>query len=88
MCVCSAQYLYVVKAAPLWSHFAMLYLTRAALFFQVGETGRVIGIDHIKELVDWSIANVQKDHGYLLESGQVKLVSEYTKNNGFNVKSL
>ena len=66
----------------------MVYLTRAALFFQVGETGRVIGIDHIKELVDWSIANVQKDHGYLLESGQVKLVSEYTKRNGFNVKSL
>ncbi|XP_022083177.1 protein-L-isoaspartate(D-aspartate) O-methyltransferase-like isoform X2 [Acanthaster planci] len=50
------------------------YLT-ACMGIMVGETGHVVGIDHIKELVDWSISNVQKDHGYLLESGRVKLVT-------------
>ena len=40
----------------------------------VGPTGKVVGIDHIKELVDWSESNVKKNNADLLSSGQVKLV--------------
>lgn len=40
----------------------------------VGPTGSVVGIDHIKELVDWSASNVKKNHEDLLKSGNVKLV--------------
>jgi len=40
----------------------------------VGTSGAVLGIDHIKELVDWSVSNVNKNHGDLLSSGHVKLV--------------
>merc|ERR1712218_566041 len=40
----------------------------------VGPAGRVVGIDHIKELVDWSESNVQKNHGDLLQNGRIKLV--------------
>ncbi|XP_033630176.1 protein-L-isoaspartate(D-aspartate) O-methyltransferase-like isoform X1 [Asterias rubens] len=49
------------------------YLT-ACMGLMVGETGRVIGIDHIKELVEWSVSNVAKEHSNLLDSGRVKLV--------------
>uniref|UniRef100_A0A8C0N259 Protein-L-isoaspartate O-methyltransferase n=2 Tax=Canis lupus familiaris TaxID=9615 RepID=A0A8C0N259_CANLF len=40
----------------------------------VGSSGKVIGIDHIKELVDDSINNVRKDDPVLLSSGRVQLV--------------
>lgn len=40
----------------------------------VGPSGKVIGIDHIKELVDDSINNVRKDDPMLLSSGRVQLV--------------
>ncbi|XP_011534170.1 protein-L-isoaspartate(D-aspartate) O-methyltransferase isoform X1 [Homo sapiens] len=40
----------------------------------VGCTGKVIGIDHIKELVDDSVNNVRKDDPTLLSSGRVQLV--------------
>nr|XP_008514884.1 PREDICTED: protein-L-isoaspartate(D-aspartate) O-methyltransferase isoform X2 [Equus przewalskii] len=40
----------------------------------VGPTGKVVGIDHIKELVDDSINNVRKDDPMLLSSGRVQLV--------------
>ncbi|KAL2792813.1 protein-L-isoaspartate(D-aspartate) O-methyltransferase isoform 3 [Daubentonia madagascariensis] len=40
----------------------------------VGGSGKVIGIDHIKELVDDSINNVRKDDPTLLSSGRVQLV--------------
>ncbi|EHB10444.1 Protein-L-isoaspartate(D-aspartate) O-methyltransferase [Heterocephalus glaber] len=40
----------------------------------VGCNGKVIGIDHIKELVDDSINNVRKDDPTLLSSGRVQLV--------------
>lgn len=49
--------------------------------FQVGQSGKVIGIDHIKELVDDSINNVKKDDPMLLSSGRVRLVGEYRKLN-------
>jgi protein-L-isoaspartate(D-aspartate) O-methyltransferase len=39
------------------------------------EGGRVVGIDHIQELVDWSKRNLVKDGlGRELERGKVKLV--------------
>lgn len=47
------------------------------VFAQVGTTGRVIGIDHIKELVDESKINVKKEHEQLLSSGQLKLIGKY-----------
>ncbi|KAM3932293.1 protein-L-isoaspartate(D-aspartate) O-methyltransferase isoform 1-T1 [Leptodactylus fuscus] len=40
----------------------------------VGAKGRVVGIDHIKELVDDSINNVKKDDPLLLSSGRVTLL--------------
>ena len=36
------------------------YLT-ACMALMVGEDGKVIGVDHIKELVDWSGDNIIKD---------------------------
>ncbi|MFT7817301.1 protein-L-isoaspartate(D-aspartate) O-methyltransferase-like, partial [Arapaima gigas] len=41
---------------------------------QVGPTGRVVGIDHIPELVEDSLRNVRADDPELLSSGRVKLV--------------
>ncbi|KTG03347.1 hypothetical protein cypCar_00014518 [Cyprinus carpio] len=40
----------------------------------VGPKGKVIGIDHIKELVEDSIANVKKDDPSLISSGRIKLI--------------
>merc|ERR1712051_522478 len=39
-----------------------------------GNRASVLGIDHMKELVDWSVSNVKKNHEDLLKSGQIKLV--------------
>lgn len=46
-------------------------------FFQVGSKGKAVGIDHIKELVDESIANIKKDPNLesLLETGQMMMVT-------------
>ena len=41
---------------------------------QVGEKGKVVGIDHIDELVNWAKDNVRKDNAPLLDSGRIKLV--------------
>ncbi len=40
---------------------------------QVGPKGKVIGIDHIKELVEDAITNVKKDDPSLISSGRIKL---------------
>ncbi|XP_039603439.1 protein-L-isoaspartate(D-aspartate) O-methyltransferase isoform X2 [Polypterus senegalus] len=40
----------------------------------VGPRGKVIGIDHIKELVDDSINNVKKDDPSLISTGRLKLI--------------
>uniref|UniRef100_A0A3Q3DWS8 Protein-L-isoaspartate(D-aspartate) O-methyltransferase n=1 Tax=Hippocampus comes TaxID=109280 RepID=A0A3Q3DWS8_HIPCM len=40
---------------------------------QVGPEGKVVGIDHIKELVDDAINNVKKDDPSLITSGRVML---------------
>lgn len=36
--------------------------------------GRVIGIDHIKGIVDLSIANVNKNRPDLIQSGRIKFI--------------
>lgn len=41
---------------------------------KVGPEGKVVGIEHIKELVDMSRKNIQKDRPDLLESQRIILV--------------
>ncbi|CAH1791230.1 unnamed protein product, partial [Owenia fusiformis] len=52
------------------------YLT-ACMALMVGETGKVIGIDHIDSLVQDSIRNIKKDSkiGALLGTGRITLVT-------------
>ncbi|XP_029281638.1 protein-L-isoaspartate(D-aspartate) O-methyltransferase-like [Cottoperca gobio] len=40
----------------------------------VGAKGKVIGIDHIQELVDDSVTNVKKDDPSLITSGRIRLI--------------
>lgn len=49
------------------------YLT-VCFALMVGERGRVVGIDHIPELIKWSDDNVRRSHANLLDSGRIKLV--------------
>ncbi|XP_071491765.1 protein-L-isoaspartate(D-aspartate) O-methyltransferase-like [Diadema antillarum] len=49
------------------------YLT-ACMALMVGPTGKVVGIDHIQELVDKSRKNIEKDNPDLLRSGRIELV--------------
>ncbi|XP_065901771.1 protein-L-isoaspartate(D-aspartate) O-methyltransferase-like isoform X2 [Dysidea avara] len=50
------------------------YLT-ACMGHMVGPTGCVVGIEHIKELVDQSVKNVQKDNPDLLKEERIKLIA-------------
>ena len=52
------------------------YLT-ACMALMVGPSGLAVGIDHIKELVDTSRANINKDHPELIESNRVKLIGKW-----------
>lgn len=49
------------------------YLT-ACMSMMVGETGKVIGIEHIPELVTLATKNIQNDNPALLSSERIKLV--------------
>ncbi|XP_065291107.1 protein-L-isoaspartate(D-aspartate) O-methyltransferase isoform X20 [Dermacentor albipictus] len=49
------------------------YLT-ACMGLMVGETGLAVGIDHIPELVNESIANIERDQPELLKSKRVKML--------------
>ncbi|XP_051872885.1 l-isoaspartyl protein carboxyl methyltransferase, like isoform X2 [Pristis pectinata] len=49
------------------------YLT-ACMARMVGPSGMVVGIDHIPQLVEQSIRNVQADNSTLLEAGRLKLI--------------
>ncbi|KAK9507429.1 hypothetical protein O3M35_007283 [Rhynocoris fuscipes] len=49
------------------------YLT-ACMALMVGPEGKVIGIDHIKELVIDSIKNVKRGHANLITSGRIEFV--------------
>ncbi|KAI0783696.1 protein-L-isoaspartate O-methyltransferase [Abortiporus biennis] len=48
----------------------------AVLHHLVGPTGKVVGIDHISELVDWSVRNLTKDGlGEALKDGSIEVVT-------------
>lgn len=49
------------------------YLT-ACMAFMVGQSGRVVGIDHIPELKALAMENIQQDNPELLRDGRVELV--------------
>ena len=49
------------------------YLT-ACFAVMAGPNAKVIGIDHIQELVDWSEKNIRKNNSTLIDSGRIKLV--------------
>lgn len=49
------------------------YLT-VCMAMMVGPTGRAVGIDHIKELVDLSVNNTRNDKPELLEEGRLKFI--------------
>ena len=49
------------------------YLT-VCMSLLVGDRGKVIGIEHIKELVEYSSKNTNKSHASLLTSGQLQYV--------------
>ncbi|CAA3006366.1 -L-isoaspartate(D-aspartate) O-methyltransferase-like isoform X1 [Olea europaea subsp. europaea] len=49
------------------------YLT-ACFAHLVGPTGRVYGVEHIKELVDMSLSNLKRDCPELLETGRVTIL--------------
>lgn len=49
------------------------YLT-ACFARMIGPTGRVVGIEHIEELVKMSVKNVQADDPELISSGRIKFV--------------
>lgn len=51
------------------------YLT-ACMAFMVGETGRVVGIEHIPELVTMATKNIQNDNPQLLISERIKLIGK------------
>lgn len=40
----------------------------------MGETGKLVGIDHIKELVHSSIRNVEANHREWIQREQIKIV--------------
>ena len=43
---------------------------------QVGPSGKVVGIDHVPELVQKSIDNVSKAHKHILDDGRLQLVGK------------
>lgn len=51
-------------------------LTIAFFAQKVGEQGRVVGIDHIQELINWSVENAAKNHANLMDSGRIKFVGK------------
>jgi protein-L-isoaspartate(D-aspartate) O-methyltransferase len=46
----------------------------AVMAYLVGEKGKVVGIEHIKELVDLSIKNISKHHEELLKSNRLLMI--------------
>jgi hypothetical protein len=53
---------------------ALLYSPCIKTKFQIGPKGKVVGIEHIPQLVQLSINNLKKNHASLLENGVVKIV--------------
>ena len=38
----------------------------------------MVGIDHVQQLVEFSEENIRKNHGSLIDSGNIKLVGTFT----------
>lgn len=55
------------------------YLT-ACMAFMVGSRGRVIGIDHIPELIEISTKNVSEDCPHFIQEERVKFVGKNMRN--------
>lgn len=51
----------------------------ACMAFMVGSRGRVIGIDHIPELVEISLKNVSGDCPHFIKEERVKFVGKRTQ---------
>ena len=47
------------------------------VLFQVGGEGKVIGIDHIHDLVQDSVKNMRRKDGELLDKKIVELIGKY-----------
>lgn len=45
--------------------------------FMLGETGTVVGIEHIPELVTLATKNIRNDNPQLLDSQRIKLIGKY-----------
>jgi protein-L-isoaspartate(D-aspartate) O-methyltransferase len=42
----------------------------------IGDQGKVVGIDHIPELVDWSVNNLKRDElGAVLDKKQIEMIT-------------
>lgn len=52
------------------------FILNFIFYMQVGPTGKVVGIEHIEELVQASVKNVQADDSELLTSGRIKLMGK------------
>lgn len=48
----------------------------ACMAFMVGSRGRVIGIEHIPELIEISTRNVREDNPHFLKESRIKFVGE------------
>ncbi|XP_076296217.1 protein-L-isoaspartate(D-aspartate) O-methyltransferase isoform X1 [Lasioglossum baleicum] len=71
LCILADQLFEGAKALDIGSGSG--YLT-ACMGFMVGSSGRVIGVDHIPELIEISTRNVQEDCPHFIKEGRVKFV--------------
>jgi len=46
----------------------------ACMAYMVGKKGKIIGIEHLKDLVDFSIKNISKNHSHMFESKQLQIL--------------
>lgn len=60
------------------------YLT-ACMAHMLGEKGRVVGIEHIPELVKLATKNINQDNPALLASERIKLVGAYITKTIFKI---
>lgn len=60
---------YLVKNYSIYT-----YLLQCAAFAElIGKKGIVYGVDHIEEIKDFALDNIQKANKYLIDSGRIQL---------------
>ncbi|EYC06590.1 hypothetical protein Y032_0075g974 [Ancylostoma ceylanicum] len=62
----------VYKSERRWQHQSFIMLGRLQL--QTGSTGKVVGIEHIPQLVELAKENTMKHHADLIDSGRILFV--------------